>query len=92
MNKEKAYITKYNNSFLVLIPVYYECEPDPAWRKYFTGTKKECENILTAAPDYLNATPDENRQNRHNKILEYNFYMDRGQKEKAAAIKAQYNL
>lgn len=92
MNKEKAAIFKYNDNYIILMPVYYEHENAPAWRKYFKGTKTECENILATAPEYLTATFEENKQNRHNKILEYNFLMDRGQMVKAAAIKKQYQL
>lgn len=90
--KDKKYITKYENNYCVLVPVYYDHETRPAWRKHYTGTKKECENILATVPDYLNATPDENKTNRYYKRLEYNFYMDRGQVKKAAAIKKQYEL
>jgi hypothetical protein len=90
---EKKYITKYiNNNYIIFVPVYYECENEPAWRKYYTGTKKECENMFATVPDYLNATPAENKTNRYYKRLEYNLLMDQGKKGKAAEIKTQYNL
>ena len=93
MKTEKKYISQYiNNNYVILVPVYYEHENAPAWRKYYTGTKKECENILATVPDYLNATPDENKTNRYYKRLEYNLLMDHGKTEEAAAIKAQYKL
>lgn len=88
----KKYITKYENNYLIMVPVYYDFETMPAWRKYYKGTKKECENIFASIPDFLRATPEENKTNRYYKRLEYNFLMDHGKTEKAAAIKAQYKL
>lgn len=89
---EKAGIYKYNNNYAVLMPVYYEHESRPAWRKYFIGTRTECENVLKSAPDYLKATAAENAENRHYKRLEYLLLIKLGQIKKADAIKAQYNL
>ena len=90
--------TKYICSYLeaglycVLIPVYYDNEPAPAWRKYFTGPLPECEEVLKAAPEYLNASPEENAKNRHYKRLEYLQLLEHGKKAEAAAIKAIYKF
>ena len=34
-----------NNTFCILITIYYEYEKTPAWRKVFTGSKEECEKF-----------------------------------------------
>lgn len=88
----KKYIAAYNNNFVVLMPVYYEHESRPAWRKYFIGTRTECENVLKSAPDYLKATAAENAENRHYKRLEYLLLVDLGKIKEATAIKEQYKL
>ena len=62
--KERAHITTYNNNFCVLMPIYYQHETRPAWRKYYTGSRESCIKILGSAPEYLNATPEEERRNR----------------------------
>lgn len=91
--KTKELTTYLNNyTFCVLVPVYYENEARPAWRKYFIGSKEEAREAFKAAPDYLNATPEENAQNRQWKIKEYLFLMDIGKKKEAAAIKEQYHF
>ena len=91
--KTKELCTYLNNyTFCVLVPVYYENEARPAWRKYFIGTKDEAREAYKAAPDYLNATPEENAKNRKNKMQEYIFLMDIGNKKEAEAIKEQYHF
>ena len=92
--REKTYIAKDNarGGYILLIPVYYEHETRPAWRKGTSGTLDECKKALEAAPEYLNATPEENRTNRHYQRATMIFYQDRGQLEKADAIRKQYNL
>lgn len=89
---DKKQLVKYENRYYILMPVFYEHETRPAWRKYFIGTRAECENVFNLAPDFLTATDAENTQTRKNKIKEYLFYMDRGNVKKAAAIKKQYEL
>lgn len=92
--KEKSYITKYlnNGNYCILTPIYYENEARPAWRKYFIGSRAECENMLPAAPEYLNATPEENATNRFYKRQEYLLLLDHGKHKQAAAIKAAYKF
>ncbi len=91
MNDTKL-LVKYENKYCVLIPVFYEYETRPAWRKYFIGTRAECENVFTGAPDQLKATAAENAENRHYKRLEYIYCMNRGDVKKAMNIKEQYKL
>lgn len=87
-------IVKYLNDglYCVLVPVYYEFEKLPAWRKYFIGKKEECVNIFVSVPDYLNATADENKTHKHYIIQEYNFYISIGKTEKANNLKKQYTF
>lgn len=86
-------MTKYENGYyLIMVPVYYDFETLPAWRKYYKGTKKECENIFTSVPDFLRATPEENRRNRENARLEYLLLMNHGKTAHALKIKEKYQL
>ena len=91
---DKKQITTYlnNNTFCVLIPVFYEYETKPAWRKYFIGSKEEAQKAYQAAPDYLTATHEENHQNRQNKIKEVVFLESIGKAAKAKAIRKQYHI
>lgn len=90
---ETKRITTYlNNNFCVLVPVYYEHETAPAWRKYFIGNKEEAEAAFLAAPEYLKATAEENAINKHWRIQEYILLSDHRKTKEAAAIKAQYNF
>lgn len=89
---DKKTIVKYCGSYCVLLPVYYEFESSPAWRKYFIGTKKECENIIDGLPDFLKASSEENKKARENKIKEMLFLFEIGKTEKAKQIQKQYNL
>lgn len=34
------------SGYSILVPVYYENEDLPAWRKVYTGTYKECEELF----------------------------------------------
>ena len=86
-------LKKYcDNAFCVLVPVWYDNETKPAWRRIFTGTKKECDSVFASAPDHIIASYEENRRNRENKLKELIFYRSIGQNKKAAAIASQYNL
>ena len=91
---EYKQITSYlnNTTFCVLIPVYYEYETKPAWRKYFVGPEKEAKEAYQAAPEYLKATHEENHQNRQNKIKEAIFLENIGKAAKAKAIRKQYHI
>ena len=79
-------------SYCILIPVYYEFEEKPAWRRVFVGSKEECEKVFSNYPDSLNASNEENIQNRKNKIQEYLFLLSIGKNAKAEKIKIQYNF
>lgn len=85
-------IISYHEAFCVLVPVWYEYELKPAWRKFFIGTKKECESAFVAAPDHIIASYEENKRARYYKLQELLFYRCRGDNKKADAIKAQYNF
>ena len=91
---ERKRITNYcsKESYCILIPVYYECENAPSWRKVFIGTKNECEKAFENYPEYLKATNDENRANRQNKMQEYIFLLSINKKKQAEQIRMQYNL
>lgn len=90
---EKKTIVKYlDYDFCVLLPVYYEHEKKPAWINYFVGSKEECEKVFLYAPDYLLATPEENKRNRENKIKEYLFLMEIGKHKEDTKIKHQYHF
>ena len=85
-------LSKYIDQYCVLVPVYYMHESKPAWRKYFIGSKEECTEIFSTAPDYLKATPEEEAKNLYWKTQEAAFLDSIGEKAKAAAIKAQYQI
>ena len=87
-------ITNYcsKENYCILIPVYYEYENAPSWRKVFTGTKNECEKAFKNYPEYLKATNDENRANRQNKMQEYLFLLSINKKKQAEQIRMQYNF
>lgn len=90
---ERKKITRYlATNYCILVPVYYENEKRPAWRKVFEGNHKECENNFSNFPDFIMATNDENRENRQNKIKEFIFLQSIGKYIEAEKIKNQYNL
>ena len=91
MEKE---IVKYLDSgkYAIYVPVFYDYEEKPAWRKMFVGTEKECKNNLDSFPDYMQATAEENANNRKNALQEYLLLMELGKKSKANQIKEQYKL
>ena len=91
---ERKRITNYcsKENYCILIPVYYECENAPSWRKVFTGTKNECKKAFENYPEYLKATNDENRVNRQNKMQEYIFLLSINKKKQAEQIRMQYNF
>lgn len=89
---DKKTIVKYRGAYCILIPVYYDFENSPSWRKYFTGTQEECKNIIDGLPDSLKASSEENKKARENKIKEMLFLFEIGKTEKAKQIQRQYNL
>ena len=90
----KKKIVNYNGTsqYLIMIPVFYEFEEDPAWRKVFKGSKKECEKEFSSFPDTLKATPEENNQNRKNQLATAIFYESIGRKAAAKKIRERYHF
>ena len=90
----KKQIVNYNNTdiYIILVPVFYDYEITPSWRKYFTGTLKECKEMFGGVPDSLQATLEQNKINRHYKRQEMNLLFALGKTKKAQQIKEQYNL
>ena len=79
-------------SYCILIPVYYEFEEKPTWRRVFVGSKEECEKVLSNYPDSLNASNEENIQNRKNKMQEYLFLLSIKKIKDAEKIKKAFNF
>lgn len=77
---------------VVLMPVYYEHENNPSWRKSYTGTLAECESIFATLPDFIYATHEENTKARKWKAQEMLFLESIGKTEKANMIRAQYGF
>lgn len=90
----KKEIVKYlnNGMYAIMLPVYYDYEENPAWRKVFVGTEIECKNRIDSFPDSIQATMEENKINRMNKVKEYQLMLELGKKKVAKEIKIQYNL
>jgi len=91
---EKKQLVNYlERAFCVLVPVYYDHETRPAWRKYHvTEDATEAREAYETAPDYLHATEDENRENRRYKRAEMFLLYDHGKRKEADAIRAQYQF
>ena len=91
---ENKKIMNYLNkeTYCILVPVYYEFEDKPAWRKVFTGTKEECEKTFADYPDYMIANEEENKKNRENIFKEYMFLLSIKKYKEAEKIKTQYRF
>lgn len=89
---KKEIVKHWRKNHVILVPIFYENETRPAWREVFAGTKEECEKVFKDYPETLKASAEENRKNRENKIKEYLFFMERGNKAKAESIKKQYHF
>lgn len=91
---EKKYICIDNSrgDYLLLIPVFYDHETRPAWRKAARGSLEDVRKAYQAAPDQMKATAEENRTNRQYKRAEMLLLYDHGKKAAADAIKEQYQL
>jgi len=89
---EKKYIARYEGGFILMLPVYYEHETAPAWRKSTRGDLATVREAYEIAPDYLEATAEENRKARESKRREYIFLLDCGKRKQAEKIRAQYEL
>ena len=97
--KAKEIVTKEIVSYLsddtycILMPVYYECELKPAWRVEFIGSLEECKERFDDFPDNREATHDENLEMRKNRLQEYLFLKETGRrKEDCKAIKEMYGF
>lgn len=91
---EEKYITQYLNkeTYCILVPIYYEFEEKPAWRKVFVGTEEECKNVFINYPDYMKASEEENKKHRENIFKEYTFLLSIKKFKKAQKIKEQYRF
>lgn len=93
MNANKKIVNYTDkNTFVVLVPVYYEFEHGPAWKKVFVGTLEECEKEFCLYPDRMRASYEQNKKNRENKKAEYLFLLSIGKVAKAEAIQKQYHF
>ena len=94
MNSYKKEISGHAaiNVYWIFIPVFYENETKPAWRRVYTGSREECEREFSKFPDRLTATQEENRKNRENKRKEMIFLDSIGKRSKADDIRKQYNF
>ena len=91
----KKKICEYGSSgevFLILLPVFYENETRPAWRKVFKGSAKECKEVFSSFPDSLKATPEENREMKQSRLKEMIFLQSIGRHAAAEKIKMQYHF
>ena len=80
------------NEYCIMVPVFYEYENKPAWRKMFVGNLTECEKEFSLFPDFLKATAEENAKNRKNQIELYHFFNSIGAAKEAQKIKEQYHF
>lgn len=90
----KKKIVNYNGTseYLIIVPVFYEFEEAPAWRKVFKGSKKECEKEFSSFTDTLKATPEENNRNRKNQLKIAIFHESMGRKAVAKKIRERYHF
>lgn len=94
MEKEVKRILRngLGDRYCVSVPVYYEYEEKPTWKKVFEGTKEECEKELLLFPDNLKATYEENKKNKEIMIDLYNFFISIHAYNDAEKIKKRYHL
>ena len=78
--------------YAAIMPVYYQNEESPAWRKMAVGSKEYCESALKDCPDYMLANDAENSTNRKSRWAEAALLDSIGKHKQAAKIKAQYGL
>ena len=90
--KKKMVSYLSNKKYAIYIPVFYEYEDVPAWRKVFVGTKEECKKNMDSFPDSIQATFEENTKNRESARKEYLLLLELGRKTKANEIKEKYKL
>ena len=90
--KTGIYKDETRGGYTVMVPVYYEHETRPAWRKVYRGTRAECETVLKDYPESMKATPEENAQARKWKRAEADFLESIGRRQKADRIRRQYEL
>ena len=92
MDKKKIFNYFSKENYCILVPVYYDFEEKPAWRRVFVGSKEECKKAFSNYPDFLNASGEENAQMRKNRLQEYLFLLSIGKNAQAEKIKVQYNF
>lgn len=94
MSMYKKEIVNYNGSekYIILVPVFYECESKPAWRNVFSGSLDDCKKAFSDFPDCLSATDDENKKNRYYMRLTAEFWEKIGRRKAAAALRSRYGF
>lgn len=94
MREYKKEIVKYENGYkyLILVPVFYECEEKPAWRNVFSGSLEECKENFSSFPDTMQASPEENKRNRHNMRLTADLWQSLGRYKAAAMLRKRYGF
>lgn len=92
MEKKKIFNYLSKETYCILVPVYYDFEEKPAWRRVFVGSKEECEKAFSNYPDFLNASIEENAQHMKSRMQEYLFLLSIGKNAQAEKIKAQCNF
>ena len=92
VDKHHKQLCRYNDKYCVLVPVWYDNELTPAWRKWFVGSKSECKAAFDGCPDHLIASYEENKQAREWKLKEMMFCRSIGHNKKADSIAAQYGF
>ena len=90
--KTGIYQDNSRGGYVIMVPVYYEHETSPAWRKVYRGTRAECETALKDYPESMKATPEENARNRKWKRAEAEFLQSTGKAARAQAIRRQYHF
>lgn len=95
MDKKQIVPYKIGNTisnYVILIPIYYEYEAEPAWRKVFFGTEAECKQNFDAFPDFEYATYEDNKHARICRLEEIKFLASIGKQKKAEQLKIQYGF
>ena len=90
MNTPKKAIVKGYNTYIIIIPIYYEYENKPAYRTVYKGSKEDCKKVFESFPDTLTATEEENKTNRYWKHKEMMHAFENGNFRKFERIRKQY--
>lgn len=94
MTEYKKEIVSYNNGYkyLIIIPVFYECENKPSWKTVYSGSFDDCKKAFSMFPDTLQATAEENAKNRYYMRLQADFYQSIGRYSVAQKIRKRYGF